>query len=124
MIWFRSDIMPIYEYYCPDCRQRVSLFYRSISDAATDSVRCPHCGGGSLQRLVSRVATLKSEERRLEDIANPSLMAGLEQEDPRALASFMRRMSDEMGEPMDAEIQEVVGRLEVGEDPEDVKRDE
>lgn len=110
--------MPIYEYYCTDCRQRVSVFFRSINDAAHVQACCPHCDGERLHRLVSRVATLKSEDDRLEDIADPSLMAGLEQEDPRALASFMRRMSDEMGEPMDAEMQEVVGRLEAGEEPE------
>ena len=109
--------MPIYEYQCPDCRRRVSIFFRSISQATDADVRCPHCDGERLQRLVSRVATPKSEDSRLDDLADPSLMAGLEQEDPRALASFMRRMSDEMGEPMDAELQDVVGRLESGEDP-------
>lgn len=109
--------MPIYEYLCPDCRQQVSIFFRSIARAADAQARCPHCEGERLQRLVSRVATPKSEDSRLDDIADPSLMAGLEQEDPRALANFMRRMSDEMGEPMDAELQDVVGRLESGEDP-------
>jgi putative FmdB family regulatory protein len=109
--------MPIYEYHCPDCQQRVTVFFRSIAQAANAHARCPHCEGERLQRLVSRVATPKSEDSRLDDIADPSLMSGLEQEDPRALASFMRRMSDEMGEPMDAELQDVVGRLESGEAP-------
>lgn len=109
--------MPIYEYLCLDCRQRPTIFFRSIAQAVDAHAQCPHCGGEQLQRLVSRIATPKSEDNRLDDIADPSLMAGLEQEDPRALASFMRRMSDEMGEPMDAELQDVVGRLESGEDP-------
>ncbi len=42
-------------------------------------------------------------------------MAGLENEDPQALAHFMRRMSDETGEPIDPEMSEVIGRLEAGE---------
>jgi hypothetical protein len=69
---------------------------------------------------VSKVALLKSEESRLDNLADPSLMSGLEGEDPRALASFMRRMSGEMGEPLDAEMSEVIDRLEAGESPESI----
>lgn len=111
--------MPIYEYYCDDCKRRVNVFFRSISEAENERARCPRCGGEHLQRLVSRVAVLKSEESRLEDLADPGLMAGLEQEDPRALASFMRRMSDEMGEPLDDDMTDVVDRLAAGEIPDD-----
>jgi Flp pilus assembly protein TadB len=49
-------------------------------------------------------------------------MAGLENEDPRALAGFMRKMSDEMGEPLDAEMNEMVDRLERGESPESIEQ--
>jgi putative FmdB family regulatory protein len=110
--------MPIYEYYCANCRKRVSVFFRTFSEASDDAARCPNCEGANLRRLVSRVAVLKSEESRMEDLADSSLMSGLESEDPRALASFMRRMSGEMGEPLDAEMTEVLDRLEAGESPE------
>ena len=112
--------MPIYEYYCADCRKRVSVFFRTMSEASDDAARCPNCEGAHLRRLVSRVAMLKSEESRMENLADPSLMSGLESEDPRALASFMRRMSGEMGEPMDAEMSEVLDRREAGESPESI----
>ena len=49
-------------------------------------------------------------------------MAGLENEDPRALAGMMRKMSDEMGEPLDPEMHEVVQRLERGESPEAIEQ--
>lgn len=110
--------MPIYEYVCFDCRKRVSIFFRSIRAAEQETPRCPDCDGLRIRRLVSRVAVLKSEDRRMDDMADPSLMAGLENEDPRALARFMRQMSDEMGEPLDPEMNEMIGRLEAGEDPE------
>jgi putative FmdB family regulatory protein len=116
----RREVMPIYEYYCADCRKRVSVFFRTFSEASDEAARCPNCEGARLRRLVSRVAVLKSEESRLENLADPSMMAGLESEDPRALASFMRRMSDEMGEPLDAEMTEVLDRLEAGESPESI----
>ncbi|MBX3013973.1 MAG: zinc ribbon domain-containing protein [Caldilineaceae bacterium] len=114
--------MPIYEYYCRDCRKRVSVFFRTMSVAATTQPHCPHCEGVRLHRLVSRVAVMKSEDSRLEDMADPSMMAGLENEDPRALASFMRRMSNEMGEPLDAEMTEMIDRLEAGESPEAIEQ--
>jgi putative FmdB family regulatory protein len=109
--------MPIYEYYCGDCRKRVNVFFRTMSEASDEAARCPNCQGAHLRRLVSRVAVLKSEESRMENLSDPSMMAGLENEDPRALASFMRRMSGEMGEPLDAEMSEVLDRLEAGESP-------
>lgn len=114
--------MPIYEYVCRDCRKRVNLFFRTYTAATTEAAVCPTCKGANLHRLVSRVAVMKSEDSRMEDLADPSLMAGLENEDPRALAGFMRRMSDETGEPMDAEMNEVLDRLEAGESPEAIEQ--
>ena len=113
--------MPIYEYYCLDCRKRISVFFRNMSEASDDAARCPTCEGARLRRLVSRVRMLRSEDSRLDDLADSEAMAGLENEDPRALASFMRKMSDEMGEPLDPEMNEVIGRLEAGESPESIE---
>ncbi len=114
--------MPIYEYFCLDCRKRVSVFFRTMSAASSTAAHCPQCDGVRLHRLVSRVAVMKSEESRLENMADPSMMSGLESEDPRALASFMRQMSNEMGEPIDPEMSEMIGRLEAGESPEAIEQ--
>ncbi|MEZ4677372.1 MAG: zinc ribbon domain-containing protein [Caldilineaceae bacterium] len=114
--------MPIYEYFCLDCRKRVNVFFRTFSAASTGNAACPACGSANLHRLVSRVAVMKSEESRMDDLADPSLMAGLESEDPKALANFMRRMSNETGEPMDAEMTEVLDRLESGESPDAIEQ--
>jgi putative FmdB family regulatory protein len=114
--------MPIYEYHCLDCRKRVSVFFRTFGEASDAAALCPRCNGANLRRLVSRVAVLKSEESRMDTLADDSFMAGLENEDPRALAGFMRKMSDEMGEPMDPEMNEVVDRLERGESPEAIEQ--
>lgn len=114
--------MPIYEYYCSTCRKRVSVFFRTMSSANDADAQCPNCHNQNLRRLVSRVAVLKSEESRMDDLADPSLMTGLESEDPRALAHMMRKMSDEMGEPLDGEMTEVLGRLESGESPESIEQ--
>lgn len=115
--------MPIYEYYCYDCAKRVNVFFRTMSEASDAAAACPTCSGRRLRRLVSRVRMLRSEESRMESMADDaSLMSGLESEDPRALAGFMRRMSDEMGEPLDGEMAEVMDRLEAGESPETIEQ--
>lgn len=115
--------MPIYEYYCLDCRKRVSLFYRTISAAAEQSPSCPHCEGMRLRRIVSRVAVVRSEEAHLDALADPSILAGLDEEDPRALGRLMRQMSEELGEEMDdPEFGEVIDRLESGQAPEEIEK--
>jgi putative FmdB family regulatory protein len=114
--------MPIYEYYCQDCRKRVSVFFRSFTVASDADAQCPTCDGQRLRRLVSRVSVLKSDESRSESADDPALLSGLENEDPRALAHFMRKMSNEMGEPLDAEMNEVLGRLEAGESPDAIEQ--
>jgi putative FmdB family regulatory protein len=114
--------MPIYEYYCADCRRRVSLLWRSFADLEKREAVCPRCGGKNLQRLVSRVAVLRSEESRLDNLADPSSMGDVDENDPKSLARWMRKMSQETGEDMGPEFDEVVGRLEAGEDPESIEK--
>ena len=117
--------MPIYEYRCADCRRRVSVFFRSLG-AVTDPV-CPRCGGARLTRLMSRVAVHRSSGRAGGDddfgddeFGPGGMLDGLDENDPRALAGAMRRMSEESGEPLEPEMEEALGRLERGEDPEKV----
>lgn len=114
--------MPIYEYLCHDCQRRVSLLWRSFADAESRAPVCPRCGGQHLTRLISRVAVLRSEDSRLEDLADPSALDGLDENDPKSLARFMRKMAEETGEDLGPEFEEVVGRLEAGEDPESIEK--
>lgn len=115
--------MPIYEYICLDCHRKVSIFYRTLTLAEAATPSCPHCQGKRLHRVISRVAMLRSEESRLEALADPSMLAGLEEEDPRALGRMMRQMSAELGEEMDdPELNEIVDRLESGQSPEEIEK--
>jgi putative FmdB family regulatory protein len=88
--------MPIYEYRCADCRKRTTVVTLSVG-AALDPV-CQHCGGRSLAKLVSRVAIRKSEASRLEGLADPAALAGLDENDPKSVARWMKKMGREMGE--------------------------
>jgi putative FmdB family regulatory protein len=113
--------VPIYEYTCQDCRRRVSLLWRSFADANSREAVCPRCGGKHLTRLISRVSVVRSEESRMDSLADPGDMSGLDENDPKSLARFMRKMAGETGEDLGPEFEEVIGRLEAGEDPESIE---
>jgi putative FmdB family regulatory protein len=113
--------MPTYGYLCLDCRKRYRKFL-TFAEYDTAVVECPHCSSTNNKRLLSRVRTLRSEESRLESMADPSKLAGLE-DDPRALGKMMREMSKEMGEDMGPEFDEVIERLEKGQSPEDIENE-
>lgn len=114
--------MPIHEYYCHDCKKRVSVFWRTFSEAEEGKPICPRCGGENLTRLMSRVRLVRSEDSRLEDLADPSNLPDFDENDPKSLGKWMRKMSNEMGEDLGPEFDEVVGRLESGEDPEEIEK--
>jgi hypothetical protein len=83
---------------------------------------CPHCGATSLKRSISRIAIAKSEDSRLDSLMDDPSVAGIDEDDPRAMGKFMRRMSREMGEDLGGEFDEVVSRLESGESPDSIER--
>jgi putative FmdB family regulatory protein len=106
--------MPIYEYRCADCRKKTTVITLAVG-AAVDPV-CRHCGGRSMAKLVSRVAVRRSEESRLESLADPSSLAGLDENDPKSVAKWMKRMGREMGEEagedFDEEVEKAVEEAE------------
>ncbi|MFP3853796.1 MAG: FmdB family zinc ribbon protein [Anaerolineales bacterium] len=113
--------MPNYDYRCRDCGRKATI-YQSYEEYGQVEVECPHCESHNLDRLVNRVRIARSEESRFDSLADPSALADLDENDPKSLARAMRSMSDELGEEMPAEFDEVVGRLEAGESPEEIEK--
>ncbi|HRE47589.1 MAG TPA: hypothetical protein PLD47_07690 [Aggregatilineales bacterium] len=113
--------MPSYDFRCPDCRWRGVLRFKSFADYDTAEKTCPRCQGKNVVRSIRRVAILRSEDSRFDAMEDDSALAGLEDADPQTLGRFMRRMSAESGEDLGDEFNEVVGRLEKGEDPESIE---
>ncbi len=112
--------MPFYEYTCLACGKPVRLFM-TFSEYDQKQPVCPHCSSVQLQRLISRVSVAKSEDARMDSLMDDSALAGLDEEDPRAMGRFMRKMSNEMGEDMGEEFEEVVDRLEKGQSPDSIE---
>ena len=113
--------MPNYEFRCLDCKRRVILFF-TYADYGKTSPTCPHCQSPHLQRKIGRIRVARSDESRMENLADPASLAGLD-EDPRSLGRMMRSMSKEVGEEMPPEFDEVVDRLEKGQSPEDIEKE-
>ena len=111
--------MPNYPYRCLDCKKRFERFM-TFSEYGVIPVHCPHCNSQNVQRRITRVRFARSEESRLDDLSDMDNLEGLE-DDPRALGKMMRKMSNEMGEDVGPEFDEVVNRLEAGQSPEEIE---
>ena len=110
--------MPIYEYRCRDCRRKsvfITLSVRSVLEP-----KCKKCGSLNLEKLVSRVAVSRSEESRLESLADPAKLSGLDENDPQSVARWMKKMGKEMGEDagedFDQSIDEAMEEADSGEE--------
>jgi putative FmdB family regulatory protein len=113
--------MPFYDYRCQDCKNRVSI-QQSYADYGVKPVTCPVCGSQALTRLINRVRIAKSEDRRLDDMSDPSFFGDVDENDPKSLARAMKKMGREMGEDLPPEFNEITDRLESGEDPESIEQ--
>jgi putative FmdB family regulatory protein len=109
--------MPIYEFRCRDCRRKVTLLTLRVSEPI-DAV-CEHCGGRNLDRLMSRFALGRSEERRLDDLADDAALGDVDESDPKSMARWMRKMGDELGPEAGENFDELVDDVERGDDDDD-----
>ncbi|MEM7586869.1 MAG: zinc ribbon domain-containing protein [Acidobacteriota bacterium] len=130
--------MPIYEFYCPDCHALFNFFSARI-DTSTQPA-CPSCERPELARKPSRFAMLKHsgseqeddmaidglDESKLEG-AMDTLMQEMgrfeNDEDPRAMGHMMRRFSELSGLEMGDRMEELVARMERGEDPDSLEQE-
>ena len=94
--------MPIYEYICRKCNRKSEIITFRVSEEAP--VCCAHCGSAEVQKVPSRVRVRLSEETRMERLADPSRFSGLDENDPKSMAKWMKSMSREMGDDLGEDI--------------------
>ncbi|MEN8190498.1 MAG: zinc ribbon domain-containing protein [Thermodesulfobacteriota bacterium] len=127
--------MPIYEFYCGQCNVLFNFYSSRIN--TTSRPDCPRCGRKELERRMSTFATIGKateegddplggmDESKMEQ-AFESLMKdaeGLNEDDPRQMATLMRKFSDKTGINLGDPMEEAISRMEQGEDPEQVERE-
>ncbi len=127
--------MPIYEFYCPDNNTLYSFFARSLAYSGL-TPRCPDGAQFRMEREISKFAiTGRAKEKpelpeqgdQMDDPRIQSALAQMEKEmsgldtdnpDPKMLARMMRRMSALTGEKIPGRMDELMRRMEAGEDVE------
>lgn len=123
--------MPVYEFYCCDCHTIFNFLSRRVNTDKQPA--CPRCSRPGLERQVSRFAVSKNRPESEEPVPGmPDLddeklerammslageMEGVDENDPRAMARFMRKLSDATGMNL-GPMEEAIRRLESGADPE------
>ena len=136
--------MPIYEFFCPDCHTVYSFFSSTVRTGASPA--CPKCGRQDLGRRPSRFAAIRRtsekgggegdadggdtlagvDDQRLEG-ALESLAGEMEsmgeggEDDPRQMARFFRRFGELAGLEAGPKMEDMIRRLEAGEDPESLE---
>ena len=126
--------MPVYEFYCADCHAIFNFLSKGVNTGKRPS--CPRCGRPELTRQVSPFAISKNrpepdmdglppglDEARMEQamVALSGEMETMDENDPRAMAHFMRRFSDLTGVGLGEQAEEAMRRLEAGENPEQIE---
>ncbi|MBI5963196.1 MAG: zinc ribbon domain-containing protein [Chloroflexi bacterium] len=112
--------MPTYDFICNNCEKRFDMFL-TFSEYGKKTVHCTYCESDNVRRRMTKVRIARSEESRMESVANDfSGFEGLE-DDPKALGKMMRKMGSEMGEELPPEFDDVVDRLESGQSPEEIE---
>jgi putative FmdB family regulatory protein len=101
-----ADSMPIYEYQCLACGKRFSLLAPLAK--AGDKPACPKCSGTKTEKLMSRFSSVRSDESRMERLADPSALGGLDENDPASVAKWAKKMGREMGEDLGDDFEQEV----------------
>ena len=97
--------MPIYEYRCDDCGSFSTFLVLKQEGFA---LACKKCGSKKLTKLISRVARVRSDEERMERLADPAHLSDLDENDPVSMARWMKRMGKELGEDMGTDFDQMV----------------
>lgn len=128
--------MPIYEFFCEDCNTIFNFFSRTISPDKHPA--CPKCGRAELPKMMSTFATIgKAKEENGDDPlagmdeskmeqAFEGLMReaeGINEDDPRQMATLMRKFSDRTGINLGDQMEEALSRMESGEDPDQIEQE-
>ncbi len=132
--------MPIYEFLCKRCN--VVFSFHSFKVDTEKVPTCPRCGGKQMVRVPSRFGIASAPMKRNEsggpddggpDLDDPRIeremmrlmseMEGMDENDPRQMAHVVRKMAEITGEPVTPAMEEMIRRLEAGEDPEQVEEE-
>ena len=95
--------MPIYDYRCAECQAVSTLLTYSYSQPPS----CNKCGGGKLDRLVSRFAFHQSWGSSLNWTPSGETLRDVDDDDPKSIDRFMGEIKKEMGGQVTPDFEEM-----------------
>lgn len=99
--------MPVFEYRCADCGRKFSALVGMTAEP--DDSKCPHCGSLQTAKLVSHPGRYRTEDDRLDEVADRMEMMG-EPDSPTAMREAMKEMGraldDDASEEMEQAFEE------------------
>ena len=125
--------MPIYEFYCENCHTVFNFFSQRVNTEKRPD--CPRCDCSRLERQVSAFSVSRNraeqgsdlfegvDESRLEQaiMSMAGELEGLDQDNPQQAARAMRKVMDQAGIELGDSVEEAIGRLEAGDDPDEIE---
>ncbi|HNA89766.1 MAG TPA: zinc ribbon domain-containing protein [Anaerolineales bacterium] len=112
--------MPTYDFICNSCGKRFDVFL-TFSEYGNKEIHCLHCQSANIRRRMTKVRIAKSGGARLESMTDEFMGFEEVQDDPKALGKMMRKMGSEMGDELPEEFNEVVDRLEAGQNYDEIQ---
>ena len=125
--------MPIYEFYCENCHTVFNFFSQRVNTETCPN--CPKCDRSRLERQVSVFSVSRNraeqgsdpfegvDESRLEQaiMSMAGELEGLDQDNPQQAVRAMRKVMDQAGIELGDGVEEAIGRLEAGDDPDEIE---
>ena len=105
--------MPIFEYRCEACG-KISEFLLIRTDE-TFIPQCKRCKSKKMTRVLSKVRVIRSEESRMESLADPSKWGDLDEKDPKSMAKMMKKLGKEFGDELGEDADQMVDEAMDGE---------
>jgi len=105
--------MPIFEYRCEACGKISEFLLIKTDDAFIP--QCKRCKSKKMTRVLSKVRVIRSEESRMESLADPSKWGDLDEKDPKSMAKMMKKLGKEFGEELGEDADQMVDEAMDGE---------
>jgi putative FmdB family regulatory protein len=96
--------VPVFEYRCQACGRKFSALIGMTAEPDDD--RCPHCGSAETSKLVSRFARYRSEDDRIDEVAD-RLEAMGEPDSPSQMREVMKEVGRAMDDDVSGEMEEM-----------------
>ena len=125
--------MPIYEFYCESCHTVFNFFSQRVNTEKRPD--CPKCDRSRLERQVSVFSVSRNRGEQGSDpfegfdesqlgqaiMSMAGELEGLDQDNPQQAARAMRKVMDQAGIELGDGVEEAIGRLEAGDDPDEIE---